>query len=198
LGRIATKHIARGLARKIAGRGAAEAVEFAGPTKGVAARALERMRRLFYKPTETGSSLLPPGEGVTTKFGDITYSTLGSPQDRALALFHERVHSFLSPKLLVGRTLRADIMEAGYKHSALLKYLEEALAETYAQLHVRGMKGLVTGLRVPVQNGYVTLSRLAVEGAAATITAGGATYGVYYRAKKSLEGKTEKPAAVAH
>ena len=68
---------------------------------------------------------------------------------------------------------------AAYEKSALLRYTEEALAETYAQMRVNGAKGILTGLRFPIANGYVTLSRAAAEGAIGTIIVGGITYWVY-------------------
>jgi len=49
--------------------------------------------------------------------------------------------------------------------SAILKYLEEGLAETIAQLSVRGLAGLVTGIRFPIRNGYLSIQQLLCEGA---------------------------------
>jgi len=45
-------------------------------------------------------------------------------------------------------------------------YLEEALAETYAQLRVVGFKGVLSGIRFPISPNYVTISDLATEGQA--------------------------------
>lgn len=138
-----------------------------------------------YRPTVTGDPALPAGAGATNKFGDITYSTAGSAEDQALALFHERVHSFLSPKLEPLRELRADVGMTGYRDSELLRYIEEALAESYAQLRVKGIKGLPVGIRFPIQNGYVTLDGVLKEAKIAsaiyigTIGVGGLTYYVY-------------------
>jgi hypothetical protein len=140
--------------------------------------------RLFAKTTITGTTAYPAGEGFTTKFGDVVYSTLGSADDVALVKYHESVHSFFSPKLKVLRNLRADFGYAAYNKSSLVKYLEEALAETYAQLKVHGFKGLPTGIAFPVKHGYVTLKATVIEGAVATITVGGTTYGVYHAAQK--------------
>jgi hypothetical protein len=137
-------------------------------------------RKLFDKTTETGTTTLKAGEGRTDKFGNVEYSTLGSPKDVALARYHEAVHSALSPKFKLFRNLRADIGMAGYKNSALLKYIEEALAESYAQLKVVGIKGLPTGIKFPIKEGYVTIQRLAAEGAIGTVVVGGITYYVFY------------------
>ena len=123
-----------------------------GPAPGGTGRA-----RLFEKASEVGSSALPAGAGRTDKFGNVVYSTLGSADDVALARFHESVHSALSPKFKLFRELRADIGMAAYKRSSFLRYLEEALAESYAQLRVRGIKGLPTGIAFPIKEGYVAL-----------------------------------------
>jgi hypothetical protein len=124
---------------------------------------------------------LAPGEGFTTAYGDITVSSRGSANDKALVLYHEMVHSFLSPKLAPLRELRARLSTSAYVRSALLKYLEEALAETYAQLRVNGISELPTGIRFPVKNGYVTISQLRVEGTAiGTIVIGTMSFNVTY------------------
>jgi hypothetical protein len=134
-----------------------------------------------YRPATVGDPAMPAGEAFTTKFGDIRYSTAGTANDRALALHHEKVHSFLSPKLMRFRDFRADLGMAGYNKSSLLRYLEEALAESYAQLRVNGIKGLPTGIRFPIANGYVTLQATLSEAtiaAMATITVAGVVYAV--------------------
>lgn len=52
-------------------------------------------------------------------------------------------------------------------------YLEEALAEGYAQLKVHGLARALGAYRFPLQGGYVTISELAAEGSAiGTITLG--------------------------
>jgi hypothetical protein len=138
----------------------------------------------FHEPAIKGDPALPPGEGWTNKYGDITYSTAGSATDRALVLYHEQVHSALSPKLLRCREMRADLGMAGYQRSALLRYLEEALAESYAQLRVHGVRGLPAGIRFPVANGYVTLSAVlkeaVVAGGLGSITVAGIIYAVNF------------------
>ena len=124
-------------------------------------------QRLFYRPTVKGDPMLAPGYGVTNKFGDITYSTRGSATDRAVALRHESVHSALSPKLIFLRNVRADLAMTAYQRSQFLRYLEEALAETYAQVSVRGIRGLPDGITFPLKG----------DGYALTIK--GVTYGVF-------------------
>lgn len=139
-----------------------------------------KLQRGRYRPQVKGDPTLPAGEGWTTKFGDITYSTAGSATDRGLVLHHEKVHSLLSPKLMPLRELRADLGMAGYQRSSFLRYLEEAMAESYAQLRVNGIKGLPAGLRFPIANGYVTLRAVLTEAAVGatvmTITVAGIVY----------------------
>jgi hypothetical protein len=149
--------------------------------------------RFFQKPTVTGDPRLPAGQGFTTKFGDITYSTQGSATDVALVRHHEQVHSWLSPRFSLLRNFRADLAMAAYRRSSLLRFLEEALAETYAQLRVHGLRGLPTGITFPVTNGYVTVSAVVTEAAIGTIVVGGTTYGVYVVADRVAN----EPAATA-
>jgi hypothetical protein len=61
----------------------------------------------------------------------------------------------------------------GYVRSAFLRYLEEAIAETVAQLWVNGFSGFLEGVKFPVANGYVTITDVMSEGATiGTISAG--------------------------
>jgi hypothetical protein len=121
--------------------------------------------RFWRKPSVKGDASLPAGEGETTAFGDVTYSTVGSTTAQQLAKVHELVHSFLSPRLGLLRTFRARLAMSGYMRSAILQYLEEALAETVAQVAAYGAIGLLRGLRFPIANGYITLQQLLSEGA---------------------------------
>ncbi|MDM0109639.1 hypothetical protein QTH97_32290 [Variovorax sp. J22R24] len=131
------------------------------------------------KTTVTQDPPLPAGEGFTDPFGNITVSSKGSAADRALVRYHEEVHSFFSPKFRPLRNLRASIRMNGYQRSALLQYVEEALAETRAQMKVNGLKGIPEGVRFPIANGYVTLSQMVTEAAIGTVIYGGIVYGVY-------------------
>ena len=55
-----------------------------------------------------------------------------------------------------------------------MRYLEEAMAEGYAQLKVNGLTAAIKALRFQLQGGYMTVSELASEGQAiGTITLGG-------------------------
>lgn len=58
---------------------------------------------------------------------------------------------------------------------------EEALAETYAQVKVNGVRALPDGLAFPIRNGYVNFGRVAGEGAIGTIAYGGVLCAVHVR-----------------
>ena len=145
----------------------------------VGTRAAFKRAEPFAKTTVTYDPTLPAGEGFTDPFGNITLSTKGTAADQALVRYHEEVHSFFSPKFKPLRNLRAKAGQAGYDRSALLQYLEEALAETRAQMKVNGLSGLPEGIRFPIANGYVTLSQVVTEAAIGTVVFGGVVYGVY-------------------
>jgi RHS repeat-associated protein len=137
--------------------------------------------RWIYRPTRTGTPALPAGEGVTDPFGNITYSNLGTAEDQALALYHEMVHSWFSPRIGPFRVLRAKIIGFGYNNSSLLRYLEEALAESHARVRVRGLSQLGEALIFPIVTPFykITVRRLIAEGTVAVVTIGGVLYGVY-------------------
>lgn len=132
---------------------------------------------------------LPAGYGETTAYGDIVVSSRGSATEQALVVYHELVHSFLSPKLTPLRHFRARLAMSAYQRSAIMRYLEEALAETYAQLRVHGITAMPTGIKFPVATGemqiiYVSGAQLAAEGAAiGTIVLGTMTFNVTFRPK---------------
>jgi hypothetical protein len=171
--RVGRDRIAAGLREARASRRAVAETTEEVTEEGLRRRGFAQRNPPIADPT------LPPGTGRTDRFGNITYSSAGSATDQALTRYHEQVHSFLSPRLNRLRSFRADLMMAGYQRSAFLRYLEEALAETYAQLRVHGIRGLPTGLRFPIRNGYVTLRAVVTEAAIGTVLYGGATYGVY-------------------
>jgi hypothetical protein len=86
-------------------------------------------------------------------------SSKGTANDRALVILHERVHQFLAPKLYLLRENRVGSNAASYVRSSLWRYIEEALAETIAQVGVNGFRQSLTGIRFPVSNGYVYLAK---------------------------------------
>ncbi|MGK9236146.1 hypothetical protein KXS07_30285 [Inquilinus limosus] len=123
---------------------------------------------------------LPGGSlGETTAFGEITIARNQSLTEQRLTLFHELVHRYFSPRTGPLRQLRAELNMSAYSRSALLRYLEEALAEGHAQLRVYGLARALGAYRFPLQGGYVTISELATEGIAiGTITLGGVLFHV--------------------
>lgn len=111
-------------------------------------------------PTTTGTMREAAGGGGTDAWGNITYSLRGSARDQALVIAHERIHQILTPKLYPLRRFRVQNRFNSYFHSSLVRYLEEALAETTAQVRVGGGLGaILEGIRFPVENGYVFLRR---------------------------------------
>jgi hypothetical protein len=127
-------------------------------------------------------SLGPGKMGSTSAYGDIKISTNISLEEQRLTLYHELIHSIFSPRVAPLRQLRARLSMSAYNRSAIMKYIEEALAETYAQLKVKGFswENAQTGITFPVAEGYVTVSQLAVEGQAiGTIAVGSALFTVY-------------------
>ena len=142
--------------------------------------------RFGYKPSITGTHDLPAGAGGTSvRTGDIEYSLLGSSEDRQLGIAHETVHQFLTPKLNLLRGLRGFVRAQGYNRSYILRYLEEALAETYAQLRVRGVSraNIIKGAHFPVKYGYVSFAQMGQEARGlllGPINVGGSVYNVWY------------------
>jgi hypothetical protein len=122
--------------------------------------------RLWSKPGIKSDPSLPAGYGSTSPFGEVRLSPFGSVAEQALVRAHELVHQFLTPRFGVLRTFRVQLRMAGYLRSALLQYLEEAIAETVAQLRVNGFGGFLEGVKFPVSNGYITITELMSEGAA--------------------------------
>jgi hypothetical protein len=112
-----------------------------------------------YRPRLRSTRNLPAGAGVTNPWGDIVISRLGTATDRRLAALHENVHRVLTPKLYVLREFRIQNRTSSYTRSALSKYLEEALAETIAQVGVNGFREVFKGISFPVREKYVTILR---------------------------------------
>jgi hypothetical protein len=143
-----------------------------------------RLRQLkekaFYDPTVTGDPTLASGEGTTDKYGNARFSTQGSVEDLALAKAHEMVHRRFSPKFKLLREWRANLRLKGYEHVQLLRYLEEMLAETEAQIRVRGLRAAREGFSFPFREDYVQVKPVVTQAAIATVTLAGAVYGVYY------------------
>ncbi len=118
-----------------------------------------RMPGLRFKPTITKTKSKAAGEGSTSFWGEITVSTRGSAVDQKIVLLHEKVHQFLAPKLYPLRNFRVENRAGSYFRSSLWRYIEEAMAETVGQVGVNGIRSFFVGIRFPVKNGYVYLTR---------------------------------------
>jgi len=99
----------------------------------------------------------PAGGGYTTEWGEIFISSRGTPADRRMVALHESIHRLLTPKLYILREFRVQNRTASYVRSALSKYLEEAFAETYAQVKMGGLGETIVGITFPLKQEYVTL-----------------------------------------
>ena len=106
-----------------------------------------------------GNANLPAHAGVTNPWGDIIISRLGTAADRRLVALHENVHRVLTPKLYFLREFRIQNRTSSYTRSALSKYLEEALAETIAQVGVNAFREVFKGISFPIREKYVTILR---------------------------------------
>lgn len=144
-------------------------------------------RNRMYQPTTTPNTALPKGlAGTTDSYGNIQYDPRLPPNEVALTIAHESVHSWLSPKALNRlRDFRARLGFAAYDKIQLCRYLEEALAETYAQVKVNGLRAIPEGLSFPLAPEYnLRLSVVLAEGMIGTIVYGGVVYAVYETASK--------------
>lgn len=149
----------------------------------------------FYKPKIRTTDNLRPGVlGETSVYGDIEYSSSLVGKLINETILHEKVHRFLTPKLYPLRNLRIVMTINGYAKSFLLRYLEEALAETVAQVGTYGLKNVLIGIKFPVKEGYVTLASMGTEAGGiflGPINAGGMSYRVYFSPKVENDGKTQ-------
>ena len=168
---------------KTLGRSAKGTVRGREITEGIVTSQESLWNRMFYKPSISETPLLLAGQGSTDIYGNVVYSSLGTATDRVLVREHELVHSALSPKFALLRTMRAELGMATYNNSALFRYIEEALAESYAQVKVNGVNALPVGLKFPIENGYVEIRDVVTEGALGTVVVGGLTYGAYYKGR---------------
>lgn len=155
----------------------------------VARRGLPRVRPMLDvgAPPARGAPLritrprsLPSGAaGETDWWGNIAVIRNQSFAEQRVTLYHEWVHRSLSPRVGPLRQLRARLRASGYWRSALLRYLEEAMAESYGQLRAYGFGNILKGVAFPISGGYVTLSELGAEGVAiGNILVGGSTFHV--------------------
>jgi hypothetical protein len=115
-------------------------------------------------------------------WGNIRVSRNQSLTSQYETLYHEWVHSVLSPRFGPFRQIRAQLKASAYHRSALLRAIEEAMAESYAQLRVHGLQNILIGISFPLKGGYVTISQIASEGTAiGNIMLGGMRFTVYLK-----------------
>jgi RHS repeat-associated protein len=121
------------------------------------------------------SKRLPVGDwGVTDNYGNIAIKRgLAGTRFFEPTLRHEAVHRFLSPRTGPFRNWRANVGETAQR-SHLVKYLEEALAESFAK------RSLYRGVRYPFEmSDPVSAHRLLLEGAGYLGGTSGLTYHAY-------------------
>jgi hypothetical protein len=121
--------------------------------------------------------------GYTSQWGDIHITSALTRAEQRATLYHELLHSKLTPKLYALRSLRVTI--SGYANSHLLRYLEEALCETYALLRANGFSKqmLLEGIRFPIVADYTTVAALGMEAKGlplGPVVVGGMIYNVFY------------------
>lgn len=112
--------------------------------------------KFFYSPGVLFVDDLGSAYGGANRYGDIVIQR-GMPEEITLSTYnHEQIHSFLSPKFTLGREWRAQQAESLYETRPLLRYTEEALAETYAQIRTYGVSvdAFRNGLSFPYNGAY--------------------------------------------
>lgn len=148
-----------------------------------------------YRPKIRFTNRLDAGTGSTNMWGDITIGRRGSyshksakvaSNDVLTAIYHERVHSFVAPKFYLLRELRAFLRTSAYNKSYIMRYLEEALAETVGLMRANGMSSqyIIDGFKFPLRLNYeITFTALRHEAAGVLlgpVIVGGIMYNVYY------------------
>lgn len=148
-----------------------------------------------YTPTIKITKYKDVEQGATKIWRDATigrnyYPNVMSKDEAYLkmltTLYHERVHMAIAPKFYLLRELRVFMRQSAYSKSYILRYLEEALAETIGLLRARGMSReyIIQGFKFPLGNTYeITFSLLRHEAAGmllGPITVGGIMYSVWY------------------
>jgi len=102
--------------------------------------------------------------GTTSPYGNIVIDSSLDAKEAEITLDHELVHRFFSPKFGPLLEWRASLRISGYLRSAMLKYLEEAMAEGYAQVRAKGFVGIIDGICWPIKGGYLSIEQMQVMG----------------------------------
>jgi len=143
--------------------------------------------KLVYQPqTKFNAKFKNPGvSGNTEWWGDIALKAASSDA-KTRTLLHETVHRFFSPRLQILRKLRVQRKAGSCSRSYILRYLEEGFAEMYAAYRFDGngtLASVLSGLKFPVKNGYVTVTKMANEARGVfqgAFVVGGVTYRVFF------------------
>jgi hypothetical protein len=114
---------------------------------------------LRYSPNTIRDQAVPPEGGSTSFWGDVKLSTAGRASEQEVARLHEAVHQFLAPKFYLLRRFRVENRINSYFNSSLYRYIEEALAETIGKVGIYGFSKTFEGMRFPVENGYVSITK---------------------------------------
>ncbi|WP_312042533.1 hypothetical protein [Erwinia sp.] len=138
-------------------------------------------------------------QGGTKPWGDVEvgrnyYSEAMSKDEAYLqmlsTLYHEQVHMAIAPKFYLLRELRVFMRQSAYNKSFILRYLEEALAETIGLLRARGMRSeyILEGFKFPLGNTYeITYTLLRHEAAGillGPVVVSGLMYNAWYGVQK--------------
>lgn len=164
----AGQHFARALV--ILGIATIQALLLRGPVKAARARYANPARvgpapPPGTPPTTTSEPTLPNNAlGSTDPYGNIKISLQQSVASAKETLLHELVHRFFSPRFALLRRFRAQLNIDAYARSWLMRYLEETLAEGFAQLKANGVLSSFKAIYFPIAEGYVTLSQVINEG----------------------------------
>jgi hypothetical protein len=144
----AGQHFARAVS--LLGISAVQAVLLRGQAGVVVSRGAPRVypRVTVKAPVTAGTELelvrpasLPNGNaGFTSPYGAVSVARSQSISEQRVTLYHELVHRYFFPRTGPLRRIRAEVRMSGYARSALLRYLEEALAEGYGQLRSTELK----------------------------------------------------------
>ncbi len=152
-----------------------------------------------YRPKITFTDRLPAGTGRTSISGDITIGRMFDRTQKSSkeavhqileAIYHERVHQFIAAKFYMLREFRSFMRHSGYTKSYLLRYFEEALAETVAKLRANSLspKYIIEGLKFPLGDNYqitYTILRSETTGILlGPVVVSGVMYNVYYGMQK--------------
>lgn len=182
----AAEHFAKAV--NILGITVITALLFKNSAKAVIARGRPRIYRMpnvgpvpAPGATITRPWRIPGGAlGETDFYGNIQVMRNQPIIDQKVTLYHEWIHSVLSPRFGPFRQFRAQLRASMYNRSTLLMYLEEALAESFGNYRVFGIQKAIVGIRFPLEGGYVTISQIATEGIAiGNILVGGTRFSVY-------------------